>query len=367
MIHLELKVMATSTKRGYMRKVARALSVLVAAVTLLTITGTSAQQASNGLGVSPRKDYTVQPGQTINDTLYISNLSLRQDLLVNIRLVEFGAKDETGTPALQLDESAPQTPWSLKPFVKVASNVKVDAGKSTNVPISVTIPKGQGAGSYYSAIEYSAQNPETKERVNISASTVSLVFVTVPGNTKEQLTLKQFGAYSTDAQGLTGSFVNASFGAAPKEFAYRLENGGNVAERPSGSIIVRNIFGRTVKEIEDANPKKQLVLLGQTRRIQVCMQSSVLERNAPASEQQSDAKQTVCEDPGLWPGRYTAEMALYYGLNGNATQEVTAKTSFWYLPWWSLVGLGIIILLIIGLVWLVRRAFTGGGRRRYRH
>jgi hypothetical protein len=364
MIHLELKVMATSTKRGYMRKIARALSVFVAAVTLLAVSGAQAQKSSNGLGVSPRKDYTVQPGKTINDTLYISNLSLRQDLLVSIRLLDFGAQDESGAPALQLNDDAPQTPWSLKPFVKVASDVRVEAGKSVNVPISVTIPAGQGAGSYYSAIEYTAQNPETEEKVNISASTVSLVFVNVPGNTKEQLSLKQFGAYTSDDQGLNGKFVAASFGAAPKELAYRLENSGNVAERPSGSMVVRNIFGQTVREIEDANPKKQLVLIGQTRRVQVCMKSSVLESKAPSGQ---DAKQTVCEDPGLLPGRYTAEMALYYGLNGSATQEVTAKTSFWYLPWWSLVGLGIIILLIAGLVWLIRRAFTGGGRRRYRH
>jgi hypothetical protein len=352
--------MANNSKRGYMRRLARALSILVAAVTLLTVTGTQAQQSSNGLGVSPRKDYTIQPGKAINDTLYISNLSLRQDLLVSIRLLEFGAKDESGTPALQLDENAPQAPWSLKPFMQVASNVRVAAGKSVNLPITITIPQSQGAGSYYSAVEYTAQNPETKERVNISASTVSLVFVTVPGNTKEQLALKQFGAYAGDATGLTGTFVAASFGAAPKEFAYRLENSGNVAERPSGSIVVRNMFGRTVKEIEDANPKKQLVLIGQTRRIQVCMQSSVLESKAPTGQ---ETKQTVCEDPGLWPGRYTAEMALYYGLNGNTTQEVVARTSFWYIPWWSLVGLGVVVLLIVGLVWLIRRAFTNGGRR----
>lgn len=359
--------MAENTKRGYMRKVTRALSAVLAAIILLGVTGTQAQQrSSNGLGVSPRKDYTIQPGQTISDTLYISNLSLRQDLLVGIRLVEFGAKDESGTPQLDLNEDVPTPPWSLKPFVKVATNIKVDAGKSTNVPISITMPQGQGAGSYYSAIEYTAQNPETKEKVNISASTVSLVFVNVPGTTKEQLSLKQFGAYASNADGVTGNFVALSFGAAPKEFAYRLENSGNVAERPSGSIVVRNMFGRTVKEIVDANPKKQLVLIGQTRRVQVCMQSSVLESKAPNGGQATDAKQTICEDPGLWPGRYTAQMALYYGLNGNTTQEIAASTSFWYLPWWSLVALGIIILIVVGLIWLVRRAFGGGSRRRYR-
>jgi hypothetical protein len=345
-----------------MKNVGRALSLIMAAVTLLTITNVQAQ-SSNGLGITPRKDYTVQPGRTVNDTLYISNLSLRQDLLVNIRLIEFGAKDETGTPALQLDNNSPQPPWSLKPFIKVQNNVRVDAGKSANIPVSVTIPAGQGAGSYYSAIEYTAQNPETKERVNIAASTVSLVFVTVPGNTKEHLSLKQFGAWSSDSTGLSGTFVGASFGAAPKEFAYRLENSGNVAERPSGSIVVKNMFGRTVREIEDANPKKQLVLIDQTRRIQVCMKASVLESKAPNGQTE---KQMTCDDPGLWPGRYTAQMALYYGLNGNSTQEIIGTTSFWYLPWWSFVILGVVIAIIAGLVWLIRRAFNGGGSRRYR-
>jgi hypothetical protein len=172
--------------------------------------------------------------------------------------------------------------------------------------------------------------------------------------------LKQFGAYMSNDEGTDGKFTNLFFSASPKELAYRLENHGNVAERPSGSMIIRDIFGRTVKEIEDANPKKQLVLIGQTRRIQVCMKSSILESKAPAGPTE---KQTICDGSGLWPGRYTAQIALYYGLNGNATQEVAATTAFWYLPWWSFVGLGIIILFIVVFVWLVRRAFGKGGRR----
>lgn len=343
-----------------MRKITRAIALLAVAFTLLVTTSAQAQ-SSNGLGVSPRKDYTVQPGKTISDTLYISNLSLRQDLQVELRVLDFGAQNETGAPALQLDPNAPQTPWSLKPFVKLPATVKVGAGKSANVPISVTIPEDQGAGSYYSAIQYSAVNPETKERVNISASTASLVFVTVPGETKEQMVMKQFGAWESNEQNTDGTFKSFFMGSAPKEFAYRLQNNGNVAERPTGSIVVKNIFGRTVKEIEDANARKQLVLIGQTRRVQVCMKSSVLESKAPNGQQ---AEQTVCDDPGLWPGRYTAQVALYYGLNGASTQEIQASTTFWYIPWWSIVALVILLLFIAGLVWLIIRAFGGNNRRR---
>ncbi|MET1033280.1 MAG: hypothetical protein ABWX94_02165 [Candidatus Saccharimonadales bacterium] len=343
-----------------MRKLARVLSLLVASITLLAVSSVNAQ--SNGLGVSPRKDFTVQSGKTVADTLYISNLSLNQDLQVNIRLVDFGAANETGTPALQLADNAPQTPWSLKPFVKVQSSVRIAAGKSAYVPITVTIPGNQGAGSYYSAVEYTAQNPETKEKVNISASTASLVFVTVPGEAKEKLRLKQFGAFESDGKG-EGSFKSLFLGATPKEFGYRLQNEGNIAEQPSGSLVVKNMFGRTVKEVEDANPKKQLVLIGQTRRFQVCIKSSVLTSKAPSG--QETQQQTTCDDPGLLPGRYTAQVALYYGLNGSNSQEILSSTSFWYLPLWSIIALVVLLLLIAGLVWLIYRAFSGK-RRRYR-
>ncbi len=342
-----------------MKKITRVVSLIAAFAALLATSTVQAQ--SNGLGISPRKDYTIQAGKAVNDTLYISNLSLNQDLQVSIRVIDFGATDETGTPALQLDDKQPSTPWSLKSFIKVQNSVKIAAGKSVNIPISVTIPAKQGAGSYYSAIEYTAQNPETKEKVNIAASTVSLVFATVPGEAKEQLTLKKFGMYASNEKGTDGAFQSLFLGTTPREFAYRLQNDGNIAEQPSGSLVVKNIFGRTVKEVENANPKRQLVLIGQTRRIQACLKSSVLASKAPGQ----DSQQTICDDPGLMPGRYTAQIALYYGLNGQNTQEILASTSFWYIPWWSVVGLLILLLVLAGFGWLIYRAF-GNRRTRYR-
>jgi hypothetical protein len=343
-----------------MRKLMRVITLLAAVITLFTAASVHAQ--SNGLGISPRKDYTVQPGKTVSDTLYISNLSLTQDLQVDMRIVDFGAQNETGAPALQLGENAPQTPWSLKPFIKLPAEIRVAAGKSANIPVSVTIPAGQGAGSYYSAIEYTAVNPETKQKVNISAATASLVFVTVPGEAREQLILKQYGAWKSNADQTAGEFKGMFIGSSPKEFAYRLQNNGNVAEQPSGSMVIKNMFGRTAVEIEDANPKKQLVLIGQTRRIQACIKTSVLDSQDPNGQ---ISKQAVCDDPGLLPGRYTAQVALFYGLNGSSTQEAQATMSFWYFPWWSIVGFFVFIIVLAALIWLIRRAFAGN-RRRYR-
>src|SRR5438045_3585339 len=103
--------------RLFTRKIGRVLPLMLAVVTFAGMTYVApVDAASNGLGISPRKDYNVQAGKSISDTLYISNLSVNQDLQVDLRVIDFGAQNETGAPALQFATDVPPTPWSLKPF-----------------------------------------------------------------------------------------------------------------------------------------------------------------------------------------------------------------------------------------------------------
>lgn len=345
-----------------MKKFLPLFAITLSLVGLLVAAPVSA--ASNGLGITPRKDYTITPGSQVNDTLYVSNLSQSQALDVAIRVIDFRAQNETGTPALELQQNAPQTPWSLKPFISsLPSHVTIAAGKSKEVPITISIPKGQGAGSYYSAIEYAAQNSESQKKVNIAASSASLVFVTVPGKTRESLNLLQFGAFTPSADGQTGRFGSFYFGSAPKELAFRLQDGGNVAEQPNGSILIKNMFGKRVRVIEQANPKNELALRGQIRRFEACIKTG----------QQSIAgagkttKQSVCVSPGLWPGHYSALLDVFYGLNGNASQEIKATASFWYLPLWFIIAVLVVIaLIILALAWVGRKITHPRGKKKRR-
>src|SRR5690606_27299915 len=124
-------------------------------------------------------------------------------------------------------------------------------------PITITMPSDIGAGSYYSAIEYAATGPTAEDRVTISASGVSLVFVKVPGQARQQLTFLQFGAFVTDQGGNGGSFKGLFFSDKPEVMAYRLKNDGNIAEQPNASIVIKNFSGEVIYTIADANPKKQ--------------------------------------------------------------------------------------------------------------
>jgi hypothetical protein len=336
-----------------MRKV---LSLAVAAIAVVLLAGTTSlgqvQAQSRGLGITPRRDITLEAGKSVTDELTISNLNSNDELSLSLQIIDFGAQDETGTPALRLDPNAVQTAWSLKPFIKAPQNVVIEPGKTKTIKYTVSIPAGQGAGSYYSAIRYSAEGADSGQ-VAIGASGATLVFVTVPGKTKESLILQKFGAYDIKKDATNGSYRSFFVGSPPKELAYTVKNQGNVAEQPAGSILIKNMFGKQVKVIKDANPKASLALIDQTRRFQVCIDQP--------DDDKASAEAVDCKKVSLAPGRYTATLNVFYGINGNATQEIITTASFWYLPVWFLIVVTLVLLGLVVAGYLLYRRFTGKG------
>jgi hypothetical protein len=319
----------------------------------------SAAASSSGLNITPRKNLTIQPGQTVKDKLTIGNLNRNADLNVTFRTVDFSFMDESGSPKLFLAEDAAQTPWSLKPFMNLPKTVVIPAGQSRTVDYSVTIPAGQGAGSYYSAIQYGTGGSDGGQ-VSLSASGVSLVFVSVPGVVKEDMTLKKFGAYAKQADGITGQYVFVAT-KIPREMGFTLENKGNVAEAPVGSINVKYMLGGKEWKIEDANPSSSLALRGQTRLFTACLESETKTTELGGTV----TKAKVCKNPKMWPGRYTATLGAFYGQNGNNTHEVNGTASFWYLPIWF-IATAIVLLVLVGIALTIvtrkiRRAIKGPG------
>src|SRR5690606_22781153 len=141
-------------------------------------------QSSASLSIAPKKNYTVEPGKTVNDTLVIRNLDTENTLDLSLRAVDFTFIDDSGAPKLMLAEDAPQTTWSLKPFLKIPKSVQIPPKSSKTLDMSISIPAKHGAGSYYSAIVYSTGAPDGGN-VGLSASGVTLVFTSVPGTVNE--------------------------------------------------------------------------------------------------------------------------------------------------------------------------------------
>lgn len=347
-------------------------SIVLAALALLVLTAyvpaqpASAQSAS--LSIAPKKNYVIEPGDSVSDKLTIRNLDANNALTLNLSVIDFTYTDNGGTPKLILDKNVDPTTWSLKPYMTIPDSVTVDPGQSKSVDLSVDIPSKLGAGSYYSAIIYSTGAPDGGN-VGLAASGVTLAFVTVPGTVKEDLTLKKFGAYDKTAKGdLKGyKFLMTT---EPSVIGYTLENKGNVVEAPVGTIKLKSMFGQEYT-INEVNPSRSLALIGQTRTFNACIKLQSQDVNFKGT----DAEAETCASAGLWPGLYTATAQLYYGQNGNYTREINGAATFWYLPLWFIVIFLILLLILAFYIWRtvvwirggsfkLRGTPRGAGRRR---
>lgn len=327
-----------------------ALAVMALAVVTFGIATPTSAQSSASLSIAPKKNYIVDPGETVKDKLLIRNVDSNQDLQLNLRVIDFTYTDDGGTPKLMLDSDTDPTTWSLRPYLKVPNSTTIKAGGSQSLDVSVALPQGLGAGSYYSAIIYSTGAPDGGN-VGLSASGVTLVFVTVPGNVNEDLTLKTIGNYD-----LTKSKYSYISMDEPKAIGYTVENKGNVTEAPAGLIKLRNWFGQEY-EISNVNPNSSLALIGQTRTFSACIKLKTGEVNLRNS---SSATASTCESAGLWPGLYFTSAELYYGQNGNLTKELRGTGHFWYLPLWFIIAVIILLLIIAFYIWRIV-VFARGG------
>lgn len=331
--------------------VVASFATLIAAAYMLP--ALSAHAASSAaLSIVPKKNYTIEAGKSIKDKLVIRNLDTKNPLQLSLRVVDFTFNDDGGTPKLFLAEDAPQTTWSLKPFLTVPKNVTIDPSGSESIDMGVAIPKGHGAGSYYSAIVYSS-GASDGGNVGLNASGVTLVFTSIPGKVSEDLKLEKFGAYvGKSGQKPDYKFLTTEM---PDVMAYTLANNGNVTESPVGTINLKNMWGHEYT-INDVNPNKSLALIGQTRTFTACIKLKVAEVELGGGT----TKSTQCTNPGLWPGLYTASLDVFYGQNGNNTQEITKTATFWYLPWWFLAVVLVVLAVVAYYVWrIVRRVKYG--------
>jgi hypothetical protein len=346
-----------------MKKLFTSLTLIAASLTLFGIVPMEASAASNGISVNPRKNFVANPGDTVRDTITVRNLDKSIPLNATITLLDFQAAGQNGSPQLLLTRKEP-TRWSLKPYLTVASNVTIAPNGSMDVPITINIPKTAGGGSYYSAIRFGSDGGGATGNVGLTGSATTLAFVRVSGKTNDNLILQKFGAFVPNSDYADGSYKTFFGSSKPKHISYTLKNTGNVADEPIGSIQINNMFGKQFAMIKNINPNHNLVLIDQTRRVDVCV-------IAPPGSNDSNTADSVmniskCEDPAFWPGRYTAKIDLLYGTNGSPSNEIRTTTSFWYIPAWSIIAVIVLLLLLAGIVWLVVNAIRSARGRKYR-
>lgn len=311
----------------------RAISLLV--VGLVVLFGATVAQAAPATTTSgqafeiapPLLPVKGDPGATVKAEILLRNIS-PVDLFVTSEVNDFTADGEDGTPKLLLDASEPN-PYSLKPWVNIKTGFTLKTKQLEKLPVTITIPKDAAPGGYYGVIRFSGRPPELEGTgVSLSASLGSLVFLTVNGAAKEEVTVEEFSVNN-------GGKAGKIFESAPLNFVERLKNNGNIHEQPTGLVTIKDMFGQTLATLTVNSPPR-----------------NILPRTIRKFEQKLD--HTVIGNKFLF-GHYTAVFEGTYGTGG---QKVSASTDFWIIPYRLIAAIVVGLIVIFFVLRTILRSYT---------
>jgi len=138
------------------------------------------------------------------------------------------------------------------------------------------------------------------------------------------------GTYAETGSIVTFSADSDSYTEGPVMFTLRYQNTGDIHLKPTGKVVVTNMFGTEVKSIS-VNADKSAVLPGSIRAFEVADWT----------------------DLGSGFGKYTATVTL---TSGTVTSEATYD--FWVLSMTGIIIAVVVILVLIFLIIIIIRAVT---------
>lgn len=288
----------------------------------------AAPKAAPGTGQAleispPVLTLTGNPGQTLKASLSLRDVS-EGKLLVKNQINDFVAAGEDGTPKILLGKDANDSPFSMRKWVNPLPQLLLSPRQIKTIPVVIQIPANASPGGHYGVIRFTGTPPDLKgSGVSLSASLGALMLVTVKGQIKEQLTTQDFFAAKIIKDNAVADTPTKLFESAPVAFVEKIKNEGNIHEQPAGQVMIKDMFGKVVAGVNINLPPRN-ILPDSTRRFTQNLDKSVIGNKR------------------LF-GHYTATMMIKYGKD---SQTLTAKTSFWVIPW-KLI-LAIIILLVGG-------------------
>ena len=278
-----------------------------------------------GLTISPpSRELTIKPGDSVTETVKITNPT-PELLEVFPASMDFKAKDDSGEPAFYVPEKDTPAKYALSSWVSFPQGkIALAPQQVVNFTYTITVPADAEPGGHYGAVFFANEPPKTEatgaSEVSITSMVGSLVLIRVPGNIKDGAQLLVF-----DSQ-------KSLYMKSPIDFSFRIENEGNVHFRPRGEIIIKNWQGKYVESVP-VNVQQGNVLPDSSRSFH---------------EKWSPAKAPM--------GRFTANLAVIYGDSGNTegAKTLSRTVTFWVLPLWIFLVIGVGILILITIFILVR-------------
>lgn len=300
---------------------------------LFSAVSAQAQETPAGIQISPVIfEHDLKPGDVQQETVRVSN---RNPAAVDLSLeVADFYYDENGKMKFIEENQENSSVSSLKKWLSYdQKELTLAPNSDKDIPFTITVPANAEPGGHYGVMFFRTKQPDAAQ-IGISARVGALVLVTIPGDVKKTGELEDFivGKMNAEKKVNTQNF----FETGPVDMAFTLKNTGNAHFKPTGTITIKDTFGRVVKEIP--------------------MPPDIV-RAFP--EIPRTYAQTANIDPWGW---YEASLSLKDG-DGNALPPLTVK--FWGMNYkmllvWLLVVAVVIVVLVIGIKqynkWIISKA-----------
>jgi len=327
---------------------------------MLPLFSSAKEDVELGMGVGPQVfDLAVWPGEKIKNIIKLTNRS-NVPLPIEAKVTSFTAEENTGEMLLgelPVDESIAAQTW----FEIKDPDFILEPGEAKIINFEIKVPDDAERGGHYAVMLFEPRLPsfyfEENQIENIPViGTLFLLSVKTLGlepETEEKLEIVEFSLPEEErltilervASGLTATVAQAAdFSVterSPSGFVLKIKNNDIYHIKPSGKILIYDIWGRTVSEFKV--PKKT-ILPGKTRSFPVSFDPKPLRNMEWLPASVADFLRSFLL------GRYEARLQLQVDtpLKAEKTQpDVYDKLAFFSLPWKLLLGLMFFVVLII--------------------
>lgn len=269
--------------------------------------------ASTGLSIQPIKiSEEIKKGQSVSGFILLTNAS-DEDIQVDVTVQDF--IPEAGSDAIQFVSRAPGV-TTVRDWITIGGNQAFvfKKGEARRIPYTISAPSNAEPGSHFGVAFFKATRlADAAAGLKIGTQVGMLIFVTVPGNFKQEGKILDFTTRPFYSHGPVG-------------FALSFENTGTVHFEPKGTITIRNIFGKIVGEV----PINGTAVLPTGVRVM----------------------KFAWDTNDILLGRYSASAIVYDGAGNTLT---TKEVAFWAFPLWYLFYFLVSVLILFGVFSFFKR------------
>ena len=291
--------------------------LLLLATNYSLITAPIHAQTTEGLSaIPPRLEVTVKPDGVVSQTIKVRNESSKEKN-ITITVEDFVVNDDIGTPTV-ITSSKEDNRWAASSWIQVSpSSVKLKGGETKTLILTVMPPANALPGGHYAMVLHSPDNQVSiidSTGSSIQTKVGTLVYITIPGNIRQNATVKDFNAPKF-----------SEFG--PIDFKTVIQNLSDIHIKAAGNITVTNMFGLRTDQIA-FNAEGVNIFPGKVREFQNQLSKKWLF------------------------GRYKAELNAAYGTAGGVA---TAVLFFWVIPWRLLILVATAIIIIVVIILALKK------------